>query len=257
MSGPLRSQAYFFSSRPESGAQNVSADGSAFSVQFDTPLRVPPEASYCELGLAAASIWNTSPNISPAFSNNTLAGTILGTPFTLTFAEGLYSLDAVNAEIVRQIPNGISFKPVESQQKTELDLNADVLIDFSAPSSIVSLLGFPPSAGVVGSPTLITKTLSPSTAQLNRNNTLLIRSDIVSGGLPVNSNARGIVGEVPINVVPGSLIQYQPQNILWFDASELIGNSRQNIRFELVNEAEQRVPTSGDAYSFVLMLRWS
>jgi hypothetical protein len=80
---------------------------------------------------------------------------------------------------------------------------------------------------------------------------------MVTAGLPVNSLARGIVGQVPLaGTSPGSLVDYQPNNILWVDASELIGNRRQNVRFELVNEAEQRVPTAGDTYQFVLQLRW-
>lgn len=100
--------------------------------------------------------------------------------------------------------------------------------------------------------------MSPEIAKLNRNNTLLIKSpSFVRAGLQVNSRGRGIVGEIPITASPGSLIQYQPANVLWFDASELIGSSRSNVRFELVNEAEQRVPTSGDSYQFVLQLRWA
>ena len=249
----MHTQSFFFSSNPESGAQNVTADGSTFNVEFSSPLRIPPEAQFAELGLASANVWNTSPNISPAFNNNVLNGTLSGAPCTVTFPEGLYSLDEVNAEIARQVPAGVTFKPIQAQQKTELELGSGAAVDFTTTTTIGSLLGWPPGAGTVNT----SGTVSPETAALNRNNTLLIRTDLVTAGLPVNSLARGIIGQVPLaGTPPGSLVDYQPNNILWVDASELIGNSRQNVRFELVNEAEQRVPTSGDTYQFVLQLRW-
>ena len=248
----MHTQSFFFSSNPESGAQNVTADGSTFNVEFSTPLSIPPEAQFAELGLASANIWNTSPNISPVFNNNVLVYAHSGATTNIVFPEGLYSLDEVNAEIARQVPVAVSFKPIQAQQKTELELGSGAAIDF-ATSTLGTLLGFPPSAGTVST----NGTISPAAAKLNRNNTLLIRTDMITAGLPVNSLARGIIGQVPLaGTAPGSLVNYQPNNILWVDASELIGNSRQNVRFELVNEAEQRVPTSGDTYQFVLQLRW-
>ena len=60
----------FFNSNPLSGSTNQSADGSQFSVNMNTPLKIPASAISCRMAVLSASIWSTSPNISPAFNNN-------------------------------------------------------------------------------------------------------------------------------------------------------------------------------------------
>ena len=56
-------QSFFFSSDTVAGAQNVSSDGTRFSVQLADPIAIPDGALTCELGVVTASIWNNSPNI--------------------------------------------------------------------------------------------------------------------------------------------------------------------------------------------------
>ena len=65
-----KQRSMFFSSDPRNGAKNVSNDGSSFTVALNSPLSIPKGAVMCELGVSQASIWNTSPNISPSFENN-------------------------------------------------------------------------------------------------------------------------------------------------------------------------------------------
>jgi hypothetical protein len=60
----------FFNSNPLSGSTNQSADGSQFSVNMNTPLKIPASAINCRMAVLSASIWSTSPNISPLFNNN-------------------------------------------------------------------------------------------------------------------------------------------------------------------------------------------
>ena len=60
----------FFSSSELASAQNVSSDGSRFSVILDNPIKIPQNALNCTLGVVQASIWNTSPNISVLYKNN-------------------------------------------------------------------------------------------------------------------------------------------------------------------------------------------
>lgn len=130
----MHTESLFFSSRTESGAENVSADGSAFSVEFDQPLRVPPEATICEMGMASASVWNTSPNVAPAFGNTELKGDHSGTPWTITFSEGLYDLEAINERISRQLV-GVTFKAITAEQKTSITLSAGYSVDFGTMAS--------------------------------------------------------------------------------------------------------------------------
>ena len=60
----------FFNSNPLSGSTNQSADGSQFSVNMNTPLKILASAISCRMAVLSASIWNTSPNVSPLFKNN-------------------------------------------------------------------------------------------------------------------------------------------------------------------------------------------
>ena len=59
-----------YSSDPLVGAESVSPDGSQFSTTLDVPFSVPAAAMSCTAGVVAASVWNTSPNISAAFTTS-------------------------------------------------------------------------------------------------------------------------------------------------------------------------------------------
>ena len=65
-----KSASFFFSSDSANQAQNVSADGSQFTVVLNSPLALPKGAMAATLSVSQANIWNTSYNISAAFGNN-------------------------------------------------------------------------------------------------------------------------------------------------------------------------------------------
>jgi len=98
-------QSYVFSSNPNQGALNLSADGSSFSVFLDTPIYIPQGVIDCNIDVIAASIWNVSPNISAAFGNNMFYFEHLGTPYVLTIDDGLYSLAQLNGVLGRFFVN--------------------------------------------------------------------------------------------------------------------------------------------------------
>ena len=106
-------QSFFFSSDTAAGAQNVSSDGTQFSVQLADPIAIPRDAVACELGVLSASIWNTSPNIGPGLGaggvdNNrfryTTSTASAGT-FNITLPTGLYSLAAISSYLSSQFVN--------------------------------------------------------------------------------------------------------------------------------------------------------
>jgi hypothetical protein len=256
---------YIFNSDPVAGAQNISSDGSQFSTTLNLPLYIPKNAIDASAGVLQANIWNTSPNISPAFNNNIFTFTTLQAPagtYTITIPEGLYSLDGLNTYISSQLVNLglpstlISIGGDFATQSSILVFSfAGDSVDFTVPDSVRTVLGF--NSEILTAPSNNFTFYSENPAEFNRNNSYIIASNFVSQGIPVNNLSAGIISLVPIDVAPSSQIVYQPQNVIWFDIGELIGNQKLNINFRLLNQNLQATPTAGQTWSFVLMIKYN
>ncbi len=61
---------------------------------------------------------------------------------------------------------------------------------------------------------------------------------------------------MPINVAPGSQISYSPQNVVWFDAKDLIGQPKTNLQFRLLDQNLRPVIVV-DPFSFTLTIKYS
>ena len=250
-----------FSSAAENGAQNRSADGSSFSVTLQSPLAVPPGALDAEIGCLSATTWNTSPNISADFGNNGFTYTTSAAPagtYTINIAQGMYSLNALNQYLSNAFVNQghpaglITLSGADASQRTVVTIDT---VDLSVPGTVGPVLGF---TNVYFTAVLAGQNFtSPLVAAFNRVDSYFIRSSIVAGGLPVNANTTGIVASIPITVSPGSQIVYEPTNVTWVNATDLIGRGRQNLDFSLVDQLGRPTPTAGENYSLVLMLRWN
>ena len=259
-----------FNSDPATGATPIGVDGSRFSVNLNSPLAFPRmTTSYVQACVLQASIWNTSPNVSPAFRNNQLTFATSNTApgiYTVILPQGLYSLSGIGNFIQTSLVNLglpgnlIQLSGDDATQKVVVSLlTAGDSIDFAAPNSIGALLGF--STAAVDNPIVALvanyNAYGDTTASLNRNNSYRIRSNMVAAGIPTNAIANGIIAEIPINVGPGNQINYSPQNVLWFDASDLIGQGVQSIDFFLENQAGQQTPTGDEYWSFTIGFKYS
>ena len=105
-------QSFFFSSDTAAGAQNVSSDGTRFSVQLADPIAIPNGALACELGVVTASIWNNSsngPGLGPAgVDDNKFQYTTSTAPagtYSITLPTGLYSLGAISSYMSSRFVN--------------------------------------------------------------------------------------------------------------------------------------------------------
>ena len=254
-----------FSSAASNGASSISADMSSFEVTLQSPLSIPAGALDAELACYSATVWNTSPNISPAFGNNVFRYTTSTTPagtYSVSVPEGLYSLTALNAYLSNAfVNNGHSgslfvLTGDDATQKSIVTIaTLGDSVNFSVGGSIGSVLGFGAVtivAGVAGE-----NEYSTTAASFNRVDGYYIRSNIVSAGLQINSSTTGIVASIPISVGPGSVISYEPTNPVWVDASDLIGRGKQNLSFGLIDQLGRATPTAGEVFSFVLVLRWT
>lgn len=251
-----------FSSDPLTGAQNLSADLSSFSVALNSPLKIPSSAISCDLAVIGANIWNDAANISPFYNNNSVwikkGATHILVP---DLQEGLYSLDNVQSYIAASLVN-LGY-PRDLITLTADNATARVVItirytgdgwDFSQPNSIGSILGFLPSRVLVA--TVDNQSFYGDVpASFNRVNSWLITSDIISNGVPINQNGRGIIGAVPIQAPPNNESIYDPQNPVWIDATELIGMSKQNFNFQLRDQSLRTVSTN-EIYTFTVCIRY-
>ncbi len=251
-------------SDPTAGAENVSADGSTFQITLYNPISIPRGCVDCKAGVISSSIWNTSYNIAAAYSNNQFRFTTTSAPagtYTWTIPDGLYSVAGLNGYLSAQFVNTglpanlITISGDAATQKSIITfLTSGDSIDFTIANTIREVLGF--NAAVITAPSANYSFYSDNVAQFNRINSFIISSNLVSQGIPVNSNSQGIIATVPITAPPGSQITYTPQNVAWFSAKELIGQNKLNMRFSLLDQNLRPVQVV-DPYSFTLIIEYT
>lgn len=259
-----RTQSFMFNSDAAAGATNVSPDGSMFQVSLNSPIKIPKDAVDCTVGVLQASVWNTSPNIAADYKNNAFEFTTSVAPagtYSWVLPDGLYSLDGLNSYLAGQFVNTglpsnlITISGDSATQKSIVTfLTSGDSINWAIVNSVRGVLGF--ASGVITAPSANYRFFSDSPAQFNRINSYLIASNLVASGIPVNNVSRGIISTIPINVSPGSQVNYSPTNVIWFDAPDLIGTQRSNLQFSLLDQNLRATPTAGDAYSVTVMIRY-
>lgn len=263
-----------FSSDPISGAQDVSAAGDSFSVNFTDPIVVPKNAVQVEVQMIESVIWFTTPNITAANQNLRITGPDINDiqrVYDIVVPKGLYDLSALSAAILRelegapfkakQIPNSlISFSADDATSKVILYLNYDtVSVDFSVPNSIGPILGFDtaapanPVGPLVGTPLPVT---ADFVARFNTINSFLIHCDLARAGIRLNNNYYQIIGNPLIDVAPGKQIIYTPQYPPLCEANHLIGQNRTRVRCWLTDDQNNPVDTNGEFWSFRLRLTY-
>jgi len=147
-----KSNSFIFNSDSAAGAQNVSTDGSMFSVSLSSPLRIPRDAVDVKMGVIQAAIWNTSPNIAASFGNNNFTFTTSVAPagtHSITIPDGLYSVAALGSYLSSQFVNfgypsnliTIGGNDATGQSTITFLTNGDS-VDFTVATSVASLMGF-------------------------------------------------------------------------------------------------------------------
>ena len=242
----------YISSNPAVGAENVSADGSRFEVNLNTPLIIPSNAEAIVLGVSQASIWNVSPNVARQFGNNLFRYTTTTAPagqFDIVVPDGLWSVSGLGAYLSTQFVNNghaanlyVLSGQESTQQAVITVLTADDSVQIaSSPSPLGVLLGFTTDIG----PTPVPKynAFSELSASFNRNNSYTIQSNICDG-LIVNRATSGVIASIPIDKPPGTQIHYDPHQLTWIPCDELRGIARSRLTFQLSNQDLAPTPTS-------------
>jgi len=256
-----KTQSFFFSSDPLTGAKNISSDGSVFTIYLDAPISLPKGCVNATIEVVQSQIWNTSYNISEEFKNNNFQFTSSGVVHQILIPDGLYSLSGLNSFFTTQFvnlglsSNVITFSGDDSTQKSVLTfLNAGDSVNFMPANSVRGILGF--NARIVVSPSAGFSVYSDNSANFNRVNSYLIKSNLISNGLMLNNIGVGLIASVPINATPGSQINYEPTNPIQIDCSELINQSKGVITFSLLDQSLRPAPTIGELWSFILVFKW-
>lgn len=275
----MPSECFIFSSNPENGAINRSADGSKFSVQLTNPLYLPENAYNAKLEVIQASIWNNSPNISQAFNNNVMTIQDDDGTYSVIIPDGLYDIDILydtlallfdNLEVSRPTFPFKDMFDIEGNEATNRiyitfknmasGVNPEILW---ASSTIDDFLGF--------SDTSPTKPVNPSSpshdysitaenpARFNAYNSFVIKSDIVNTGIQINDSFNGTIAQIQITSNPGEIQNFRATEPNIFSlCNNLIGmnSAKFTLTFELVSETGLSLDTRGEYYDFVIMLSW-
>lgn len=262
----------FFNSDAQSGSIQTNDLGNRFSVQLDTPLTIPRDSLYASLEVVSAKVWNVSPNISSSIGNNHFYFTYGGQEYDMELPDGLYGIAEMNMffEIYfgknESLPNDLfELEENSATQKASVKFNyVGVAIDFTKPNSAIDVLGFYTSregdnftsTKVISSTIKGESFLAPNEANFNRIVNYYIVSNMLSDGIPINNKSTGIISEVPINVVVGSLITYVPLNPMRVDCSDLIGQGKQLVSFGLVDQLGREISTAGESWSLGIVIRY-
>jgi len=261
--------------------RNRSADGSAFEYPLEPALMVPFDAE-ATLRVLEANVFNTSPNVSVAKSNNKLkfsvitSGTVAGgdvstTDHTITFDDGLYSLADINAELADYLEStatiadaALSFVGHGPTQTVIADWDAEaavygVILRFSESDSIASLLGYAATdlTYEIGEGGKHKYFRSPSPANFDAVSLYLLKCSVLSGQ---NYDASGSGGgqvacAITPDVRPGNLIQYRPLIPLPCQAHALKGNRTSSIRFTMTDNNNESVVLN-EAYTARILISW-
>jgi len=255
------------SSDPQNGARNRSKDGSYFEVQLEDGLKIPKDALNVNISVEEATVWWTIPNIITG-QNDKLYITGPDTSdviqnYVITIPQGLYNLSGINEAMIRELEAAgakidpdplITLSPDEATQKCELRFNyATVSIDFTHNDTPRLILGF---NSQVYSAVPTNPILAPNTAEFNQVNYLLIHSDLTNKGIRFNNSYNQTIGQVLIDVPPGSQIVSRPFNPARISAQELAGTTRTNLRFWLTDDENRRINTNGEYWSGRIVIKY-
>jgi len=261
----------FLNSDPNTGAYNINAGKNQFSITLQPSLKIPQTAYNIQAYLRSASIWYTFLNVSSA--NNKIYFTddvVDPQKYTITLLNGLYSLSDLNNAVQVALQNMITTSgytfPNDVIQLGGDSASGRSITNITASGYQVNwLAGTPyfllgvdlntryPSAGALSQGNEYY--YSQSQANFGQTTNLVITTNLTNS-YNYNGNPSNIIGNIPINVAPGSLISYSPYQYMKLDASNLQGMSISQIDSTLLTEDLAPIDTNGEAYSYELIFEY-
>jgi len=255
------------SSNPQVGAKNLTSDGSSFQINLQEALAIPVTAKSVSVCMEESTIWWTVSNIKTGVNDKfyVTGPDINGVSqnFVVTVPPGLYNLSAIETTILRELSNQdakpglFSISPDDATQKVSLKINEPgTTIDFTQNDTPREILGFTSSVVPVDPSLTPQELLAPNQAAFNTVNYFVVHSDLVSKGIRLNDTYDQALGQVLINVKPGSQIISTPYHPPRINAQELAGSLKSTLRFWLTDDQNRLVDTSGEYWSARIVIRY-
>jgi len=254
---------FYISSASGNLGNNVtlSSDNSRLTVNLDRPVQFSSSSVYTTLEVEQASIYNTSYNISAALGNNQFGYSIatVGQP-TLTIPDGLYSIETLNDEIVRQIVNAgnpsttITMAGNLSTQRAVLTFDANVQANFTVANSCREVVGFNSRLSPLAPVAAVYSESGDTIAAFNNTNNFNILSNIVSEGIQINNIGRNLIASIPISAGVGSIVNYTPFNPSKSVINQYRGKTLQNFYVQIADDSGVALSQNED-WSVLLTFR--
>jgi len=243
---------------------NRSTDNSSFTQRFQNALKILKDAKNCVMYLHSADIWYTFKNISSAKQNNKIyysKDTNDVFESSITFDDGLYSLDMINAEIKRQlIANNDSdelfyFEASDHDGRVILRigvLSYIVYFDTDSPCDLLGVVAESQYPDDINDYAI----KFPNTAQFSEVSNILFHTSL-TGGLHIDGRASSVLSSIPINCVPFDLIQYHPYNQIKINADNIVNTVISDIRVWITNQNDVLLDTNNEYYSALIIIEYN
>lgn len=247
------------SSDTDAGAENVSSDGSQFSITLSNPIQIPRNAINPRVSVEKATIWWTILNIEEGV-NDTFYVNHSSTDYTVTIEPGLYDITGLNTALTRGLNNEeftstITLTGDNNTQKSILTIaDTAVTVDFTQSDTFRELLGF--DSQTIVSTVADESFTSDNVANFSSIGSFLIHSDLTDKGIIINNRYSQAVAQVLIDVSPGSQIVYEPYRPSTTAAKMLAGSLKQNIRFWLTDQNGNAVNTNEESWTALMRIQY-
>lgn len=227
-----------------------SALGSTVTIDLKTPIK----AYNKKVRVLSANVWYNFPNISTELNNRIFSFGYNGAVYEKSFEPGLYSLGDIQESIVEYCENEglptnlILLSGDEATGLISMKITSPLLFvtNFDVNNNLFKeYLGF---RGVV----IIAGSLwveSEYRAKLNINNTLYINCSFASGAYFNQNSGSNIIGAIPLNKSPGSLIYQEWAHPV---VTHCLGADINNFNIWLTNENGKLLDMNGEDWNIVI-----
>lgn len=242
-------------------------DGSQFTVNLEEPLKIPIGALEAYIQVYGCTVWNNIHNIRTDVNDKFYVEYFDGLTLyseTLVLEAGLYDVDHLNSALKRELNNNANLPsdlftivPDTASNRAVIQFNySGTQLDFTNADTPRQILGFDSRQVPLIATSGVQYVIGDTVANFNNIEYFTIASDIIHRGIRINERFNQTLVKIPIDVAPGSQINYQPFSPQKIPCNELIGTEKKEVTLWLTNNLLQRVDTNGEAFSITMSIHY-